>query len=103
MIRASLEGYNRAYPMIVRLHLVSDVEDCMERLLVNGLESLESGFSSASAQKTGNKSKMECHSEQLPSLVSMKGRRMMTCSSLKVREAILSSKRVCFEELRLVN
>ncbi len=96
MIGASLEGYNRAYPMIVQLHVVADVEDTTEQILKSRRTSQQANVSIDQREDT-----IDLTQNQLPSLISMKGRQSLTARSLKVRKSLLSAKRVCFVELKM--
>lgn len=96
--RAALDGYNRAYPMIVRLHSVSDVEDVYDELSTR--ESIKCEESGDSLQDS---LRARLRTLQYPRLHSMATRTTITSASIKIREPLLSTKRVCFEELRMLN
>lgn len=95
MIRASVEGYNRAYPMIVRLHTIADVEDTLDGIL-NKVDPKVCG-----KWKDPDISCAEIH--HIPRLVSLESRTSTASASLKVREPLLSTKRVCLEQLGMIN
>lgn len=88
LMRAAREGYTRSYPMIVLLHTLADVEDSIlstpepEQEVID----VDSGV-----QLRGD--------IQLKRLISLRSRTAVTAPSLRVREAILSTKRVCLQEL----
>lgn len=79
--RLAREGYARAYPAIVQLQMLSEVEDAIHMI---GIE-----------QELKDDEKNPC-GHLLP-LVSLKGREIATAPSLRVKEPILSARRVCFE------
>lgn len=87
IIRAAQEGYARAYPLIVMLHSLADVEDAFNtRLRLQDLDETSLGQEVLQTR-----------------LIGMKGRTGRSSSSLKVREPILSTKRVCYELLGMPN
>lgn len=89
--RLAREGYSRAYPMIALLHSLSEVEDAMTTI---GLASV--GNESSSASET------ELARDTHPTpLISLGGRLNVTAASLRIKEPLLSAKRVCYELLNM--
>eukprot|EP00177_Eucheuma_denticulatum_P000643 GFKZ01001157.1.p1 GENE.GFKZ01001157.1~~GFKZ01001157.1.p1 ORF type:complete len:878 (+),score=116.22 GFKZ01001157.1:427-3060(+) len=75
------EGYDRAYPIVVLLQMLADVED------------------TARMPQFRNDGRMVwSHRDELVPLICLEGRERATSPSLRIKEPILSTKRICFEQ-----
>lgn len=92
---AAMEGFARAYPLIVKLHSLADIEDAM--LFECGSEQpLAKDMENATPRaREGYREKRKASLTNR--LVGMHSRSEATASSLRVREPILSCRRVCLE------
>lgn len=96
---ASMEGYDRVYPFIVRMHMLADIEDTSS--LLGKSEAVDDRASTAGKSSPwkelclGDKKQRRTTYD----LVGFHERTSLTASSLHVREPILSCKRVCLELL----
>lgn len=89
--RLAREGYSRAYPMIAVLHAVSEVEDAM-----TAIGQVRVANQSSSASETD----LERDTHPTP-LITLGGRLNATATSLRIKEPLLSAKRVCYEVLNM--
>lgn len=88
LLRAARESYHRAYPLITLVHSLCEVEDAAHCLLSSGT-SEANGISAGSLSQRG--------------LLTQYKRIQRTSASLRVREPLLSSRRVCFDLLGMPN
>lgn len=84
IVRLAREGYSRAYPMLTLLHSLSDIEDT-----IYACEAM-----TESSEDTNSMREIS-----YTPLISLAGRFAATAPSLKIREPLLSAKRVCYELL----
>lgn len=92
MLRAAREGYSRTYPIVARLHALADLEDTFEHF--------KSSMQDDKVTTDGISNPEQPHnSKKTIRLSSVESRTKMTAPSLKLREPILSTKRVCMERL----
>lgn len=99
---AAMEGYARAYPLVVKLHSLADIEDTIVAVCANNLSGRNDtgnrAGSPADNLATGETSSL-VHPDLRSRLVGMNARSAATSCSLNVREPILSCRRVCLELL----
>lgn len=91
MLRAAREGYTRTYPIVARLHAVADLEDTFEQL--------EGSMQNDKVTADGTNLDEFTNGSPTIRLTSIESRTKITAPSLKLREPILSTKRVCMERL----
>lgn len=89
---AAMEGFARAYPLIVKLHSLADIEDAMLFFCEGDQPLPESMGKGAQAGVEGHRK-----ASLTKRLVGIHSRSDATASSLRVREPILSCRRVCLE------
>jgi tetratricopeptide (TPR) repeat protein len=82
---AAMEGFARAYPLIVKLHSLADIEDSIVYICDARLGRAASGTADPREPSLAER------------LVGMHSRSDASASSLRVREPILSCRRVCLE------
>lgn len=94
---AAMEGFARAYPLIVKLHSLADIEDAMLFVCDTNpaLAKDTDDIARAPRERDGFLDKREASLTNR--LVGMHSRSEATASSLRVREPILSCRRVCLE------
>lgn len=92
MLRAAREGYSRAYPIVARLHAVADVVDTFEHFQVSVKGDRAKNTGAINPEQGKDDSTSIC-------LASIESRSRFTAPSLKLREPILSAKRVCMGKL----
>lgn len=80
--RLAREGYGRAYPAIAQLQILSDVEDAVHVV----------------REELGLQDNASNSARHIHSLISLKGREIATAPSLRVKEPILSARKVCFQQ-----
>ncbi|PXF43442.1 Serine/threonine-protein kinase ATR [Gracilariopsis chorda] len=92
LLRAAKESYHRAYPLITLVHSLCEVEDAARCLLASAPSERHSEPNDASANEVQRRGLLH-HAKRL----------QRTSTSLRVREPLLSSRRVCFDLLDMPN